>query len=151
VGPGAGPAGDLYVEIQVAPHEFFVRDGDDLVCEVTVPMTAAALGMQLDLPTLEADTGASDVDKSIPLEIKPGTQAGERTVLRARGVPRLRGVGRGDLIVNVHVETPTKPDAAQENLLRQLASLRREENPDGQMSSAHKGMFGRLKDAFGQR
>lgn len=151
VGPGGGPAGDLYVEIEVAPHEFFVRDGDDLICEVTVPMTAAALGTQLDLPTLEADTGASDVDKTVPLEIKPGTQSGERSVMRGRGVPRLRGVGRGDLVVNVHVETPTRLDPTQEDLLRQLASLRREENPDGQMSSAHKGMFGRLKDAFGQR
>jgi molecular chaperone DnaJ len=151
VGPGGGPAGDLYVEIDVGPHPFFVRDGDDLICEVSVPMTAAALGTQLDLPTLDADTGASDVDRTVPLEIKAGTQSGERTVLRARGVPRLRGVGRGDMIVNVHVETPTKLDATQEELLRQLAALRREENPSGSMSSAHKGVFGRLKDAFGTR
>jgi molecular chaperone DnaJ len=91
------------------------------------------------------------VDQTVPLEIKAGTQAGERTLLRGRGVPRLRGVGRGDMIVNVHVETPTRLDGAQEDLLRQLAVLRREENPRGDMSSASKGVFGRLKDAFGPR
>ena len=151
VGPGGGPAGDLYVEIDVGPHPFFVRDGDDLICEVSVPMTAAALGTWLDLPTLDADTGAPEVDQVVELEIKPGTQAGERTVLRGRGVPRLRGVGRGDMVVNVHVETPTRLDAGQEELLRALASMRREENPTGNLSSASKGVFGRLKDAFGPR
>lgn len=151
VGPGGGPAGDLYVEIDVGPHPFFVRDGDDLICEVSVPMTAAALGTSLNLPTLEADTGAPEVDHTVPIEIKPGTQSGERTVLRGRGVPRLRGVGRGDMVVNVHVETPTRLDGHQEDLLRQLATLRREENPSGDMSSASKGVFGRLKDAFGPR
>jgi molecular chaperone DnaJ len=151
VGPGGGPAGDLYVEIDVGPHPFFVRDGDDLICEVSVPMTAAALGTWLDLPTLDADTGAPEVDQVVELEIKPGTQAGERTVLRGRGVPRLRGVGRGDMVVNVHVETPTRLDGAQEELLRRLAVMRREENPTGNLSSASKGVFGRLKDAFGPR
>jgi molecular chaperone DnaJ len=151
VGPGGGPAGDLYVEIDVAPHPFFVRDGDDLICEVSVPMTAAALGTTLDLATLDADTGAPDVDQTVPLEIRPGTQSGERTLLRGRGVPRLRGVGRGDMVVNVHVETPTRLDGAQEELLHRLAAMRREENPSGNMSSASKGVFGRLKDAFNPR
>jgi molecular chaperone DnaJ len=151
VGPGGGPAGDLYVEVDVGPHPFFVRNGDDLICEVSVPMTAAALGTKLDLPTLDADTGAPDVDQTVPLEIKPGTQAGERTLLRGRGVPRLRGVGRGDMVVNVHVETPTRLDGAQEELLHRLAAMRREENPSGSMSSASKGVFGRLKDAFNPR
>ena len=78
-------------------------------------------------------------------------QVGERTVLRGRGVPRLRGVGRGDMVVNVHVETPTRLDGAQEELLRRLAVMRREENPTGNLSSDSKGVFGRLKDAFGPR
>ncbi len=149
VGPGGGPAGDLYVEIDVAPHPFFTRHGDDLLCDVTIPMTAAALGTQLDLPTLEAETGAPDIEPTVPLEIQPGTQSGQQTVVRGRGVPRLRGTGRGDLVVRVVVETPTKLDREEEELLRQLAVLRGEESPDGTVSRPARGMFGRLRDAFG--
>ena len=83
------------------------------------------------------------------LDLKPGTQSGERVVLRGRGVPRLRGHGRGDVVATVVVETPTRIDAAQDDLLRQLAPLRGEENPLGSVEKAHKSMFGRFKDAFG--
>ncbi len=79
VGPGGGPAGDLYVEIEVEPHDIFTRNGDDLHCTVTLPMTAAALGTTIDLPTLEGET--------TPLEIRPGTQSGTAMTLTARGVP----------------------------------------------------------------
>jgi molecular chaperone DnaJ len=149
VGPGGGPAGDLYVEVDVARHKFFERHNDDLLCEVTVPMTAAALGTQVQLPTLEADTGASDVDSTVPLTIKAGTQSGERSVLRGFGVPRLHGTGRGDLLVTVVVETPTRLDPEQEELLRKLAAMRGEEHPTGKVVSTSKGVFGRLRDAFG--
>jgi molecular chaperone DnaJ len=141
VGPGGGPAGDLYVEIDVEPHEIFTRHGDDLHCSVTLPMTAAALGTTIDLPTLEGE--------STPLEIKPGTQSGTGITLTARGVPRLRHAGRGDLIVQILVETPTRLDDAQAALLRQLAEARGEERPTGQIQAAPKGVFGRLRDAFG--
>ncbi|WP_328995679.1 molecular chaperone DnaJ [Kribbella sp. NBC_01245] len=141
VGPGGGPAGDLYVEIEVEQHEIFTRHGDDLHCTVTLPMTAAALGTQIDLPTLEGEP--------TPLEIKAGTQSGTAITLTARGVPRLRHAGRGDLIVQVLVETPTKLDDAQSDLLRKLAEARGEEHPLGQVQAAHKGVFGRLRDAFG--
>jgi len=141
VGPGGGPAGDLYVEIDVQPHEIFSRHGDDLHCTVTLPMTAAALGTQIDLPTLEGEP--------VPLEIKSGTQSGTGITLTARGVPRLRHAGRGDLIVQVLVETPTKLDDTQAALLRQLAEARGEERPAGLIQAAHKGVFGRLRDAFG--
>jgi molecular chaperone DnaJ len=141
VGPGGGPAGDLYVEIEVEPHEIFTRHGDDLHCVVTLPMTAAALGTTIDLPTLEGET--------TPLDIKAGTQSGTDLVLTARGVPRLRHTGRGDLIVRVLVETPTKLDDAQVALVRQLAEARGEERPEGQVQAAQKSMFGRLRDAFG--
>lgn len=153
VGPGGGPAGDLYVEINVTRHPLFTRNGDDLVCNVTVPMTAAALGTHLDLPTLEADlidadNDDTDVERTVPLEIEPGTQSGERLTVRGRGVPRLRAAGRGDLIVQVIVDTPTRLDEEQRQLLQQLAKARDEERPDGQFSSGHRGVFGRLKDAF---
>jgi molecular chaperone DnaJ len=141
VGPGGGPAGDLYVEIEVEQHETFTRHGDDLHCTVTLPMTAAALGTTIDLPTLEGET--------TPLEIKPGTQSGTGLTLTDRGVPRLRRAGRGDLIVEVLVETPTRLDEGQVELLRQLAEARGEERPQGQVEAAHKGVFGRLRDAFG--
>ncbi|MGH3424970.1 MAG: molecular chaperone DnaJ [Nocardioidaceae bacterium] len=151
VGPGGGPAGDLYVEVHVERHELFTREDDDLVCDVTVPMTAAALGTQVDLPTLEADTGADDVEPTLPLEIQPGTQSGEQLVVRGRGVPRLRGSGRGDLRVRVVVETPTRLDDAQREALQNLAELRDEERGEGEFSSPHRGMFGRIKDAFHAR
>ncbi|GAA4693592.1 molecular chaperone DnaJ [Nocardioides nanhaiensis] len=150
VGPGGGPAGDLYVEIHVAAHEVFTRRGNDLLCTVTVPMTAAALGTTIELPTLEADveSGAgSGVETSFELEVRPGTQSGTETVLRGRGVPGLRG-GRGDLLVTVAVETPTRLDARQEELLRELAGLREEESPTGQVKPGQKSVFGRLRDAF---
>ncbi|MDP9822418.1 molecular chaperone DnaJ [Nocardioides massiliensis] len=152
VGPGGGPAGDLYVEMHVADHPTFTRQGTDLLATVTLPMTAAALGTTLELPTLEADlveSGAvTDVETTVPLEIQPGTQSGAETVLHGRGVPSLRGTGRGDLVVRVLVETPTRLDARQEELLRELAALREETHPDGQVHASHKGVFGRLRDAF---
>ncbi|HET9998301.1 MAG TPA: molecular chaperone DnaJ [Nocardioides sp.] len=154
VGPGGGPAGDLYVEIHVAEHPTFNRHGSDLHTTVAVPMTAAALGTKLTLPTLEADLvdaetsdGSSGVETSFELEIKPGTQSGSSQVMRGRGVPGLRS-GRGDLIVTVLVETPVRLDPRQEELLRELAAIRNEEKPTGQVREESKGVFGRLRDAF---
>jgi molecular chaperone DnaJ len=152
VGPGGGPAGDLYVEIAIAPHETFTRHGNDLHCTVTVPMTAAALGTTLTLPTLEADVVADedadpDLETSFEVELRPGTQSGTEQVLRGRGVPGLRG-GRGDLVVNILVETPTRLDARQEELLLELSALRGEEQPSGQVRPSGRSVFGRLRDAF---
>ncbi len=153
VGPGGGPAGDLYVEVNVASHPTFTRQGDDLHCTVTLPMTAAALGTTLSLPTLEADVASGDDDSELEtgfeLEVKPGTQSGSEQVMRGRGVPGLRG-GRGDLVVHLVVETPTRLDARQEELLAELAALRQEEKPTGQVRAAQKSVFGRLRDAFNQ-
>lgn len=150
VGPGGGPAGDLYVEIHVAPHATFERNGNDLHCTVSVPMTAAALGSTISLPTLEADLDQvedSSVETSFDLPIPAGTQSGHQVLLRGRGVPGLRG-GRGDLVVSIAVETPGRLDARQEELLRELAALRGEEQPTGEVRPTHKSMFGRLRDAF---
>jgi molecular chaperone DnaJ len=150
VGPGGGPAGDLYVEIHIADHDTFTRHGNDLHCTVTVPMSAAALGTTLELPTLEADVeqGAdSGVETTFELEIRPGTQSGTEQVLRGYGVPGLRG-GRGDLVVTILVETPTRLDDRQEELLRELAAIRGEEQPTGHVRPSSKSVFGRLRDAF---
>ena len=155
VGPGGGPAGDLYVEVHVAEHDIFTRQGKDLLCNVTIPMTAAALGTTLELPLLEADLVAdgseSELETSVSLEIRPGTQSGTQMVLNGRGIPALRGSGRGDLVARVVVETPTRLDDRQQELLRELAALRDEESPDGQVHPAHKSVFDRLRDAFGPR
>lgn len=152
VGPGGGPAGDLYVEIHVEPHPTFTRHGNDLHTTISLPMTAAALGTQLTLPLLEADLPASSDDASetvttYDLDIRPGTQSGSEQVIRGFGVPSLRG-GRGDLVVSIAVETPTRLDPRQEELMRELAAIRGEEKPDGNNEAPHKSMFGRLRDAF---
>jgi molecular chaperone DnaJ len=138
VGPGGGPPGDLYVEVHERAHPVLVRDGDDLHCTVSLPMTTAALGTTLTVETLD---GVEEV------AVRPGTQPGSELRLRARGVPHLRGTGRGDLIVHVDVQVPTRLDGEQEKLLRQLASLRGEEAPPS-IEPASKGLFSRLRDAF---
>jgi molecular chaperone DnaJ len=135
IGPGGGPAGDLYVEVHEKAHPVFTRDGDDLHCTVTLPMTAAALGTSIPLPTLDGEE---------QLDVPGGTQPEEVFTLRARGVPHLRGTGRGDLHVHVDVEVPTKLDDEQVELLRKLAALRGEERP-GMVAKAGGGLFGRLR------
>jgi molecular chaperone DnaJ len=141
VGPGGGPAGDLYVEVHERPHPVFSREGADLECRVTLPMTAAALGTTLNLQTLDGDE---------ELDIRPGTQSGSVLTLRGRGAPRLRATGRGSLHVHVEVTTPTRLDAEQEKLLRELATLRGE---DVQRSPGNGsgGLFSRVRDAFNGR
>jgi len=154
VGPGGGPAGDLYVEIDVAHHPVFTRHGDDLLCQINVPMTAAALGTSVELPTLEADVAegpSSEVERSMTIDVEAGTQSGEQLVARGRGVPRLRGTGRGDVVTTIVVETPTKLDSEQAELLHQLAVSRGEENPTGSVEQRHKGVFDRFRGAFGGR
>jgi molecular chaperone DnaJ len=91
------------------------------------------------------------VETAVDLEIRPGTQSGTEIVLNGRGVPALRGVGRGDLVVRVVVETPTRLDDRQEELLRELAALRDEETPDGQVQATHKSVFHKLREAFNPR
>lgn len=142
VGPWGGPPGDLYLEVVELAHPDFRRQGDDLHCTVTLPMTAAALGTIVQLETLD---GPRDID------VRPGTQAGQTVPLRGAGVTHLRSAGRGDIIVHVDVETPTKLDAAQEELLRQLAVLRGEDRPDGLFSPGQQGLLSRLRDAFNGR
>ncbi|MDQ3877032.1 MAG: molecular chaperone DnaJ [Actinomycetota bacterium] len=128
-----GSSGDLYVAIAIEPHERFRRAGDDLGCEMAVPMTVAALGGEIEIPTL--------IDGPETIEIKPGTQAGEVVTLKGKGMPRLGGRGRGALVALLKVETPRHLDERQEELLRQLAEARGE-------AVAARGFFGRIKEAF---
>lgn len=142
VGHGAGPAGDLYVEVAVRRHPVFQRRGDDLHATIEVPMTAAALGATLAMETFD---GSRDLD------IARGTQSGDTITLRGLGVTHLRGGGRGDIVVHTIVHTPTRLDAAQEDLLRSLATMRGEERPQGHVANPSEGtLFGKLRDAFKQ-
>jgi molecular chaperone DnaJ len=138
VGPGGGPAGDLYVEVSEVPHETFARDGADLHCTIAVPVTAAALGTDLVLTTLDGEE---------KLDIRAGTQGGIVLTMRGKGVPRLRSSARGDMYVHVEVRTPTKLDEAQERLLREFAALR---NEDVSVNTKNPGLFGKVRDAFGR-
>jgi molecular chaperone DnaJ len=149
VGSGGGPAGDLYVELHVANHEVFRRDGDDLEVVVKIPMTSAALGTEVSVATLEADLPDADpATTSVRVKVPPGTQSGTRVALEGRGVPRLRANGRGQLGVTLLVQTPTRLDGEQTDLLRRLAELREETRPDGAVQKQGRGVFGRLRDAF---
>jgi molecular chaperone DnaJ len=111
-GPLGGPAGDLYVFLQVREHDLFQRDGDNLHCTVPIKFTLAALGGALDVPTL---TGKAQ------LKIPAGTQSGTQFRLREKGMPSLRGGGHGDQYVRVEIEVPKKLDAEQRQKLDDFA------------------------------
>ena len=112
-------------------------------------MTAAALGTTVDVATLEADWDQSAVeDRTVSVEVPAGTQAGTRIGLKGRGVPRLRGGGRGDLGVTLLVQTPAKLDDRQRELLRLLAEERDESVPEAIAAKGHKGVFGKLSEWF---
>ena len=137
VGPGGGPPGDLYVEIHERPHDIFSRKGDDLHCRVTVPMTAAALGTRITIKTLDTEEA---------VDVKAGTQPGSSLRIRGRGVPHLRGSGRGDLHVHLDVRTPTKLTPDEERMLRDFARTRGEEVAE--LSRQKGGFLSFMRDAF---
>lgn len=132
VGPRGGGAGDLYVNVRVAAHPVFTREGDDLYADLAVAVTQAALGANIPFET---------VDGEVTIDVGSGVQTGKRFRLRDRGVPRLRGRGRGDLVLTVVVETPTDLTAEQEAALRQLAAERGEEVK----APGEDSLLGRLK------
>jgi molecular chaperone DnaJ len=109
-----GPNGDLYVVLHVRPHELFQRDGDDLICELPISFVQAALGAEIEVPTL---TGKAQI------KIPTGTQPGTTFRLKGKGARNLQGYGYGDLHVHVHVEVPTQLTAAQRAKLQEFADL----------------------------
>lgn len=137
--PGAngGPPGDLYVVLRVKSHEFFEREGNDIYCEVPLTYAQAALGDEIEVPT---------VDGRVKLKIPSGTQTETFFRLRGKGVPHLRGNGRGDQHVKVRVITPTKLSDKQKELLRELAELSGEK--PGQHGGEDEGFFEKMKRAF---
>ena len=117
VGPRGGPTGDLYVSVRVRPHPVFERHGTDLYHRLHLPVTQAALGVELDYETLDGD---------VEVRIPAGTQTGEVFRLRGSGVPHLQGRGRGDIVLEVVVDTPTDLSAEEDKLFRSLAVERGE-------------------------
>lgn len=116
-----GPSGDLYIFIEVRPHKLFERDGTNLYCRVPVSMVSAALGGDIEVPTI--DGGRSRV------KIPEGSQTGRQMRLRGKGMPALRSGGTGDMFIELNVETPVKLNGRQKELLREFADLSEENNP----------------------
>ena len=128
-----GPPGDLYIVIRVKPHDFFEREGDDIYCEVPLTFAQAALGDEIEIPTLT---------EKVKLKIPPGTQTDTYFRLKGKGVPRLRGYGQGDQHVKVVVVTPTNLDEEQKELLRAFSRA------TGDTAHEHQSLFERMRKAF---
>jgi molecular chaperone DnaJ len=133
--PRGGIAGDLYVTIAVAPHPEFEREGNDLVHVRKLPFTQAALGARFTIETLDGDEEE--------ILVPPGAQPGQVLRLKGKGVPSLQGRRRGDLLVRLDVEIPSRLRPEEEELLRQLAELRGEE-----VAPSDRGFFDRVRSAF---
>jgi len=129
-----GPPGDLYVFLGVQQHEIFARDGDDLICEIPVSFVQAALGAEIEVPTLEG--------RAI-IKIPAGTQPGTVLRLKGRGVKNLQGYGQGDLRVRVQVEVPAHLNSAQKAKLSEFAAL-----CDGQEAPLAQGFFEKARKFF---
>lgn len=134
-GTKGGPNGDLYITIRVRPHPLFQRQGNDVLCDVPITFVQAALGAELEVPTL---------DGKVKYSIPEGTQTGSIFRLKSKGIPYLRGNGRGDQYVKVIVEVPKKLNEKQKALLREFSELSGED-----IHEQNKGFFNKMKDVFG--
>ncbi len=137
-GKRGGPPGDLYVFIHVKPHRIFSREGDDLMCEINISFVQAALGDELEVPTLEGNAR---------LKIPEGTQSGTVFRMKGKGVPHVDGYGRGDQHVRIQVVTPTRLTEKQKELLRDFGRTGGEQ-PRETGTAGDKSFFEKMKDAF---
>lgn len=134
-----GPSGDLYIVIRVKAHEFFERENDDIYCEVPLTFAQAALGDEIEIPTLT---------EKVKLKIPSGTQTGTFFRLKGKGVPRLRGYGQGDQHVKVTIVTPTNLTDEQKDLLRQFAGGSMNAENESVNQEHHESIFDKMKKAF---
>lgn len=137
VGHGGGPSGDLYLEFTVRPHPVFQRVGDDLVATIDVDMTDAILGTTASVDALDGE---------VQVEIRPGVQNDDTLTFKGRGVTKLRGAGRGDLALHVHITTPTKLGTKETDLVKTLRSLRTPQPPA--LREVGQKKFQRLRERF---
>ncbi|WP_436398353.1 molecular chaperone DnaJ [Roseobacter sp. S98] len=121
-GMRGGPAGDLYIFIDVADHELFQREGTNLYCRVPVSMAKAALGGSIEVPTIDGGRGR--------VQIPAGSQSGRQMRLRSKGMPALRGAGSGDMFIELAVETPVNLTARQKEILQEFDDLSEDNNPE---------------------
>jgi molecular chaperone DnaJ len=148
VGPGGGPAGDLYVEVHEQTHDVFVRDGDDLHFTISVPMADAALGTSVTVNAI--------LDDDTEITIAPGTQPASVITLRGLGMPRLRSEARGDLHAHIEVTVPTKLDARAKELLDEFKARSTDQaavrsTRTATATSGGGGLFSRLRETFSGR
>ncbi len=148
VGPGGGPAGDLYVEVHEQAHEVFLRDGDDLHCTLSVPMVDAALGTSVSVEAI--------LDGPTEITVVAGTQPGSVITLRGLGMPRLRSEARGDLHAHIEVTVPTRLDARAGELLAEFKARSSDTaavrgTRTAAAGSAGGGLFSRLRETFSGR
>jgi molecular chaperone DnaJ len=124
LGEREGPPGDLFVFLYVEAHDFFSREGDDIICQIPISFPQAALGTEIEVPTLNGKKN---------LTIPKGTESGDILRIKGEGFPRLRGSGRGDEIIQVIVKTPRNLSKKQEELLREFEELggKREKGAEG--------------------
>ena len=134
-GQKGGPRGDLYCYVRIKKHEFLQRDGNDLIAVVPISFTQAALGATIDVPTIKGTQ---------QLKVPAGTQYGNVFRIKAQGLPDIRTSRKGDLFVQIHIETPVKLDEQQQKILRDFA-----ETESRSVSPKSKGFFDKLKDKFG--
>jgi molecular chaperone DnaJ len=122
-GERGGPPGDLFVFLYVEPHDFFSRDGDDIICQIPISFTQAALGSEIEIPTLNGKRN---------LSIPKGTEGGEIFKIKGEGFPKLRGYGRGDQVVQTVVKTPKNLTKRQEELLREFEEISMKKEREGE-------------------
>lgn len=134
-GVNGGPPGDLFVVVQVKPHDFFQREGDHIFCELPLTFAQAALGDEIEVPTVHG---------KVKLKIPAGTQTGKTFRMKGKGAPNVRGYGHGDQHIKVKVMTPTKLSERQKELLREFNEIGGHDATDEQGSS----LFDRFKKAF---
>lgn len=134
VGSNGGPNGDLYVQVRIQDHAFFVRDGFDVHCEVPITFSQAALGCEVEVPTLNG---------KVAMTIPQGIQSGKKMRLKGKGIQKLGGYGFGDQIISIVVETPTKLSEEQRELFERLAQL--EQTNTNPMS---RGFFEKVREFF---
>ncbi|MDC1174829.1 molecular chaperone DnaJ [Bacteriovoracaceae bacterium] len=134
-GTMGAPSGDLYVVISIREHDFFERDGFDVHCQVPISFSQAALGAEVEVPTLSG---------KVKVDLPEGTQSGKRMRLKGKGIQRLGAYGQGDQILTIHVETPSKLSGEQKEIFERLAEL------EGSSSSnpMSRGFFDKVKDLF---
>jgi len=133
-GSRGGPSGDLYVVIHVRPHEIFQREGDDLLCEVPVSFVQAALGSEIEVPSMDGKQA---------VKVPPGTQPGTMFRIKGKGIKNVQGYGHGDLHVRINVEVPTHLSSAQKTKLQEFSEL-----CNGKESPLSQGFFEKAKKLF---